>query len=97
MAYEEIDVKQPLILTVLPLLSLLSFFLGWQFLVSSGIVPDSLLASPTQVFATFIDKLSNPLPDGAVLATHTWTSVKEAFLGYSLALLIGIPLGLAMG
>ena len=97
MAYEEVTVKQPLLLTILPVLSLSAFFLGWQFLVSSGIVPDSLLASPTQVFATFIDKLSNPLPDGAVLATHTWTSVKEAFLGYSLSLLIGIPLGLAMG
>jgi len=36
-------------------------------------------------------------PDGALLSQHIWTSVQEAFAGYLLALLVGIPLGLAMG
>lgn len=97
MAYKEVAVRQPLLLTILPFLSLASFFFGWQALISFEIIPNTLLASPTQVFSTFIDKLTDPMPDGAVLATHTWTSVKEAFLGYTLSLLVGIPLGLAMG
>ncbi|MDD4701420.1 MAG: ABC transporter permease [Desulfovibrio sp.] len=97
MAYQEVKVRQPLLLTILPVLSLATFFFGWQALVTYGIIPNELLASPTQVFQAFLDKLHDPMPDGAVLSTHIWTSIKEAFLGYSLSLLVGIPLGLAMG
>ena len=97
MAYKEVTVKQPLLLTVLPYVSIAAFFIVWEFAVSSGVIPNELLASPSQVVSTFIDKLSNPNPDGAVMATHAWTSVQEAFIGYLLALLVGIPLGLAMG
>ena len=57
----------------------------------TGIIPNTLLASPSQVFAAFIDKLSNPNPDGAVMATHAWTSIQEAFIGYVLSLVVGIP------
>ena len=95
MAYQEVKVKQPLLLTILPILSLATFFFGWQALVSWHIIPNELLASPIQVFHTFLDKLHDPMPDGAVLSTHIWTSLKEAFIGYGLSLLVGIPLGLA--
>ena len=97
MAYQEVKVQQPLLLTILPVMSLAAFFLGWQAVVVYGIVPNELLASPTQVFQAFLAKLHDPMPDGAVLSIHIWTSIKEAFLGYSLSLLVGIPLGLAMG
>ena len=82
---------------ILPFVGLGGFFLGWQALLSFGVVPETLLASPVQVARTFLDKLTDPLPDGAILAVHTWTSIKEAFIGYALSLLVGIPLGLAMG
>jgi ABC-type nitrate/sulfonate/bicarbonate transport system permease component len=97
MAYEQVKVKQSPMLWVLPILSLASFFIGWELLVRTGTVPNVILASPSQVFDTFLVKLTDPLPDGAVLAVHAWTSFQEAFLGYTLALLVGIPLGLAMG
>lgn len=97
MGYKEIQVKEPVIFSIISATSLAAFFLGWQALISWEIVPNTLLASPLQVLSVFVDKLTDPMPDGAVLATHAWTSVKEAFLGYSLSLLVGIPLGLAMG
>ncbi len=97
MAYEEVKVKTPLALRLLPFLSLLAFFGGWQYIVAVGIVPNTLLASPSQVFELFVVKLTEANPDGAVLGRHVWTSVQEAFTGYILALLVGIPLGLAMG
>ena len=97
MAYKEVKVHQPLLLRILPYLSVATFLLFWQGVIVTGIVPNTLLASPTQVLAAFVDKLTDPMPDGAVLATHTWTSIKEASLGYGLSLLVGIPLGLAMG
>ena len=97
MAYKEVSVKQPLLLTILPYVSIIIFFAFWEGVVRSGIIPNTLLASPSQVFAAFIDKLSNPNPDGAIMATHAWTSIQEAFIGYVLSLVVGIPLGLAKG
>lgn len=83
MAYQEVKVRQPLLLTILPVLSLTTFFVGWQAMVSYGFIPNELLASPSQVFQAFLDKIYDPMPDGAILATHIWTSIKEAFLGYT--------------
>lgn len=97
MAYEQVKVKTPLTLRVLPIASLLLFFGTWQAIVDLGLVPNSMLASPTQVIKLFFVKLTDPNPDGAVLARHAWTSVQEAFTGYILSLIVGIPLGLLMG
>ena len=97
MAYEFVKIKKPFLLKILPFFSFLLFFLSWEMLVDQEIVPRTLLASPSEVFQLCINKISDPSPDGAVLAVHFWTSFQEAFLGYLLALLTGIPLGLAMG
>ena len=97
MAYEEVKVKKPLMLRILPLASLLLFCGVGQLIVDLKVVPSSMLASPIQVFKLFLVKLTEPNPDGAVLGRHAWTSIQEAFTGYILSLLVGIPLGLLMG
>ena len=97
MAYEEVKVKIPLILRILPLASILVFFGTWEFIVDTGIVPRTMLAAPSSVIKLFIAKLTDRDPDGAVLATHAWMSIKEAGIGYLLSLLVGLPLGLLMG
>jgi NitT/TauT family transport system permease protein len=97
MAYEEIKSKTPLALRLLPVLSILSFFLAWELIIDLGVVPRTMLESPVQVVKLFIVKLSVTNPDGATWWVHAWTSIQEAFSGYLLSLLIGIPLGLMMG
>lgn len=97
MVCKEVVVKKPLLLIVLPYISIAAFLLAWECVVTFNIVPSVLLAPPSRVLAVFIDKLGDPNPDGAVIAVHAWTSLQEAFIGYSLSLLVGIPLGLAMG
>lgn len=82
---------------LLSVISLISLFVFWQLVVDLGMVPNTLLASPTQVIELFFYKINNATPDGAVLGTHILISLQEAITGYVLALLIGIPLGLAMG
>lgn len=74
-----------------------AFLIFWEMVVRNGVVPKELLASPTQVVKLFIDKLSNPNPDGLIIWGHVVVSLKEALTGYILALVIGIPIGLAMG
>ena len=97
MAYEQVKVKAPLILRLLPILSIVLFFGTWQMVVEWEIVPSTMLATPIQIFQLFLVKWTEVNPDGALLSQHIWTSVQEAFTGYLLALLVGIPLGLAMG
>ena len=97
MAYKKVKIKQPLPLLVLPYLSVITFFVMWELSVRTGIVPDTLLAPPTTVIKTFIVKLHDISPDGATIGRHAWTSCQEAFTGFALSLLVGIPLGLCMG
>ncbi len=102
MAYEEVQIKKPLRLRVLPVLSVGGFLLLWQFCVAPPDVedwriPSTLLSAPWDVLKLLVDKLTNVNPDGATLLTHTWVSMQEAFIGYVLALLVGLPLGMAMG
>ncbi|MBW1711551.1 MAG: ABC transporter permease [Deltaproteobacteria bacterium] len=88
---------EPRLIKILPYLSLVAFFLVWQLLVDTGIVPRVLLATPLEVGKLFGAKLTQTQPDGALLWVHTLVSLTEAVLGYILALVIGIPLGLLMG
>lgn len=97
MAYEQVKVKRSLALIILPMMSLLIFFGGWQLVVETNMIPSTMLASPSSVVRLFIDKLTNPNPDGAVIGAHAWMSAKEAVTAYVLALIMGVPLGLAMG
>ena len=48
MAYKEVSVKQPLLLTILPYVSIIIFFAFWEGVVRSGIIPNTLLASPSR-------------------------------------------------
>jgi len=97
MAYEEVKIKKPLLLKILSLASITAFFGGWELIVGTGLVPSTMLAAPSSVFQLFLVKLTDPNPDGSVLAAHVWMSIQEAGIGYLLSLLIGLPLGLFMG
>ncbi len=97
MAYEQVKVDTPLLLKILPVASIVVFFGIWQAIVDFGIVPNTMLASPTQVMVLFWEKLFQANPDGAVLAVHAWVSIQEAFAGFFLSLIVGLPLGLLMG
>jgi NitT/TauT family transport system permease protein len=102
MAYEQVKVRRPLALRILPMLSVAAFLLCWELSVAPpGVtdwrIPPTLLTKPSVVLMLAFDKLTNVNPDGATLLTHAWVSMQEAFIGYILALLVGLPLGLLMG
>lgn len=82
---------------VISVLSILSFLLLWQILVATGILSDKILPAPTKVFAAFFDKLGNKSPDGSLLQTNIFVSLKVACSGLFLAIIIGVPLGWLMG
>ena len=86
-----------LVLRIIPYVSILTCLVVWQLIVVLNIVPNTLLASPLQVIKLFIYKLNHTQPDGGLILVHALVSLQEALIGYVLALVIGIPLGLAMG
>ncbi len=102
MAYQEIKVRKAFHLRILPFVSIGLFLILWQFCVApmdveDWRIPSTLLTPPLDVLKLMWYKLTNVNPDGATLGTHAMVSMSEAFLGYILALIVGLPLGLAMG
>lgn len=77
--------------------SIVIFLLLWESAVRFEFINPRYMVSPTQVLETFVIKFYNPNPDGAVLYVHFLSSLYLALVGYFLAIIIGVPLGLIMG
>lgn len=78
-------------------LSICIFVLIWFLIVKCGLVSNKILASPDEVIKAFAYKINNKKPDGATLGEHFISSIILVFIGYLLAAVIGITLGLLMG
>ena len=69
----------------------------WQGLSSSGVIPGYKLPSPANVARGFFDLIQTGMPPGHRLHIHIYHSLLRVLWGYSIALLVAIPLGLLMG
>lgn len=69
----------------------------WECSVRFGWVRTKYVEAPTEVIRIIIKKFSVKSPDGAILPVHIASSLKISFLGFGYAVLVGTPLGLAMG
>jgi len=92
-----LKIKEIVYSNMLSVYSLIAFLLIWEGLCRFNIINPYILVPPSQVLQVFIYKLTNVNPDGATLFQHTKTSLFLALIGFSLAAVIGIPLGLFMG
>lgn len=70
----------------------------WQLLVFAGFISLDSFTSPARVAVALWEVLlqENPALRGS-LWSHMWASVQEVALGFLLAALVGVPLGLLMG
>jgi len=84
-------------MTAKRMVPLLLVVLAWQVMSSSGIIPAYKLPSPWQVFRGLQDLITLGMPPGHLLHWHISHSLQRVFWGYLTALLIAIPLGIAMG
>lgn len=83
-------------LLFLNLLGLVAFFGIWQFAAVSGLAPPQFLPTPWQVIHKMIELMHTPFA-GYTLQQHLLSSLVRFGLGFALAAVIGIPLGLMMG
>jgi len=74
----------------------LAFFAFWYLARVLHFAPPQFLPMPHEVLAKLIDLFYNPFA-GATLVDHMLASLGRYAMGFGLAALIGVPLGLAMG
>lgn len=82
---------------ILGIISILVFLTIWQLLCTFQIVGEKALVSPLRVIQAIFTKIGSTKPDGNTLLQNIWSSFKLAMIGFFLALVIGLPLGLLMG
>ncbi len=78
-----------LIRKLTPLAGVLAFLLVWEIVVPVLKMPAYLLPPPSAIVLTFIDEFPK-------LAFHGWVTLYEMLLGYALAVVIAIPLAIAI-
>lgn len=75
---------------------LLGFILFWQLVTMVSDLP-----TPSQSFATLSDLLASPFhdngPNDKGVGLQLWASLQRVFMGFTLAMLVAVPLGFAMG
>jgi ABC-type nitrate/sulfonate/bicarbonate transport system permease component len=69
----------------------------WQGLSSVQVIPSYKLPSPVEILLGFKDLLIVGVPPGHLLHNHMLYSLYRVALGYAVAALLAIPLGLLMG
>jgi len=75
----------------------LILILVWQGLSSVQVIPSYKLPSPVEILLGFRDLLIVGVPPGHLLHNHMLYSLYRVALGYAVAALLAIPLGLLMG
>ena len=90
-------IREHRIQMVISFLSVLVFLFIWYLAVRFEWVNPKYVATPAQVFDTFIKKYYDTTPDGATIPVHFLASLKVVVIGFLLAVVVGVPLGLLIG
>lgn len=79
------------------LVSIFAFLMLWYLAVTFQWVNPKYVATPWEVLQTFVKKFYDITPDGGTLPAHFAASLKVVIIGFILAVVIGVPLGLLIG
>lgn len=77
-------------------MSVAAVFAAWWIIASLEIVPELFVPRPARVWQAFVE-IALVGYRGGTLLVHLGTSMVRVLLGFVLALLFAVPLGLAMG
>jgi NitT/TauT family transport system permease protein len=78
-------------LIIPPLILALLLLMGWFIGTATGKVPDFILPSPRDVFASLVDGLRSGL-----FLSNALVTIQESLLGFLLGVIIALPLGYAI-
>jgi NitT/TauT family transport system permease protein len=83
-------------LTLVTCAGAVAFFGLWQIVAVSGLLPKVVLPSPAEVVERGLQMTVEPFA-GDTLQGHVLASLGRWAMGFVLAAIVGVPLGLAMG
>lgn len=86
--------------SVITIINLTVFFVGWEIFARSGVVNNIFIPRPSDMFETLWRGFTQPAPIvtvGGNLADHVLYSLRNLGIGIVIACVLGIPLGLLMG
>jgi NitT/TauT family transport system permease protein len=78
--------------TALMVASVLVPLAGWLAVSATGRVPAQFLPSPAAVWQAGLD-----MARAGTLAADTWASIQRVLIGFGLAVIVSVPLGILMG
>lgn len=81
---------------LMPLLGIATLFGGWALFSSLNLVSPAFLPSPVTVVRSMVEHTYVPYA-GSVLQLHLLASLKKFVVSFSIAVALGVPLGLLMG
>jgi taurine transport system permease protein len=81
---------------LLGLLSVSAILILWQTVTYFGVFPELFVPKPKAVLESFV-QIATDGYRGGTLAEHLGTSLFRVLLGFGLALITAVPIGLAMG
>lgn len=76
--------------------SLLALLVAWQLVTATGAIGPNRLPSPAAVLDA-VSQISTDGYAGGTLAMQAWYSTRLVLMGFAAAVLVALPLGLAMG
>lgn len=82
---------------VISIVSVTAFLSLWYVAVRFSWINPKYIATPLQVFETFIRKFYDITPDNGTLPAHFWASLQVVLTGFLSAVAIGVPIGLLIG
>ena len=81
---------------LMPLLGIATLFGGWALFSSLGLVSPAFLPSPVTVLRSMVEHTHVPYA-GSVLQFHLLASLEKFLVSFSIAVALGVPIGLLMG
>ncbi|MHB1336879.1 MAG: ABC transporter permease [Candidatus Humimicrobiaceae bacterium] len=82
---------------IISIISVATFVLIWELLTDVlKLIPKTMFPSPIKIVTTFFVKFYDPNPEGATMFQHIFSSLRIALTGYTLGIIIGVPLGISM-
>src|SRR5664280_1336560 len=81
---------------LMPLLGMATLFGGWTLFTSLNLVSPAFLPSPATVLSSMVEHTRVPYA-GSVLQLHLLASLQKFLISFSIAVALGVPLGLLMG
>jgi len=76
--------------------TVITVFVAWVVVTATGFANELFLPGPVAVYNSFI-KVATKGYQGTDLLGHVWASLYRILVGFGLAIVVGIPLGIVMG